>query len=835
MSYQVLARKWRPATFDQVVGQEHVLKALTHALEHNRLHHAYLFTGTRGVGKTSIARLLAKGLNCEQGVTATPCGQCDNCQEINQGRFVDLLEIDAASRTKVDDTREILDNVQYQPVRGRFKVYLIDEVHMLSRHSFNALLKTLEEPPEHVKFLLATTDPQKLPVTVLSRCLQFNLKSVTPKRIAGHLAKVLDAEQIAYDLPALDLLAQGADGSVRDGMSLTDQAIAHGAGELRLAQVQAMLGTLDSAYALKLLDTLCQGEPAQMLRILDEVESFAPDHDDLLRQMAAVLHQVALAQFSLKTHSDLASIEQLDQLASRLDREQIQLWYQILTQGRKDLALAPDPRSGLEMTLLRALAFAPVEPLPPLQARQVAPPVTVSAAPGDVVTASTAVAAPSLEATKPSQSAPADLEAPAVTVNSTSEALPSDAAPSAPQAVPVAQASAAVEPVAGAVRSATAPAAPEADEASLLAEQQVIRQQAEVMQSPASSEPVSTPAVAPPSDLNPPPFEQDEAAMAAEQAMLMAQAEEMIPYDAHFHEAAPSEPEPMVPPVEQEAAAAAEPALPAAGLPDLISQVLANQQSLSQRAAESSDSEAAAATPEPTLSKPSAARPKPEAVARGAAAAESNSASLTEAEDPMDRPPWVAAEDTPTAQVRAETDASADKPALRLVETQPSPEPRAEPQVAKTQVPAESASEAMAPPASDDERELDWQWYSAMAKLGIGARPRQLAVNSVLSRQDDRICLSLRSDQRHLNNESVIAPLKHSLEQLWQTEITLTIEIADKPGRETPLEIRRRRHKERLVQAREELLADPAIAWFQAEMDAKLIEESVSYQTPETH
>ncbi|MCL2915670.1 DNA polymerase III subunit gamma/tau [Shewanella corallii] len=359
MSYQVLARKWRPANFDQVVGQSHVLHALTNALSQQRLHHAYLFTGTRGVGKTSLARLFAKGLNCETGVTANPCGKCPSCVEIAEGRFVDLIEVDAASRTKVDDTRELLDNVQYRPTRGRFKVYLIDEVHMLSRSSFNALLKTLEEPPEHVKFLLATTDPQKLPVTVLSRCLQFNLKSLTQDDIAGQLNHVLTQEQLPFEPQALTLLAKSANGSMRDALSLTDQAIAFGAGQVMLQQVQTMLGTIDEQQVVALLDALLKGDVAHLMHLTAQILSYGADADEVLRSLLELLHQVTLTQFAPAAAQMSLYSDQIKQFASVLKPEQIQLYYQILLTGRKDLPHAPDPKSGLEMALLRAIAFLP--------------------------------------------------------------------------------------------------------------------------------------------------------------------------------------------------------------------------------------------------------------------------------------------------------------------------------------------------------------------------------------------------------------------------------------------------------------------------------------------
>ena len=360
MSYQVLARKWRPRSFQELVGQSHVLQALVNALDQDRLHHAYLFTGTRGVGKTTIARIFAKCLNCEQGVSSTPCGQCPACKEIDEGRFVDLIEVDAASRTRVEDTRELLDNVQYAPTRGRYKVYLIDEVHMLSSHSFNALLKTLEEPPPHVKFLLATTDPQKLPVTILSRCLQFSLKNMTPERIVGHLEHILKQEQIPCEPPALWQLARSADGSMRDALSLTDQAIAFGNGRIREVEVGAMLGTIDQGQVLKMVTALASGNAAHILRTVSALAEYSPDYLAVLDDMLCLLHRVAIAQaVPDAVDNSQGDREQVVALAGAMTAEDVQLYYQIGLVGKKDLPLAPDPRGGFEMALLRMLAFRP--------------------------------------------------------------------------------------------------------------------------------------------------------------------------------------------------------------------------------------------------------------------------------------------------------------------------------------------------------------------------------------------------------------------------------------------------------------------------------------------
>ncbi|UXZ98299.1 DNA polymerase III subunit gamma/tau [Pseudomonas phytophila] len=362
MSYQVLARKWRPRSFREMVGQTHVLKALINALDSQRLHHAYLFTGTRGVGKTTIARIIAKCLNCETGITSTPCGTCSVCREIDEGRFVDLIEIDAASRTKVEDTRELLDNVQYAPSRGRFKVYLIDEVHMLSSHSFNALLKTLEEPPPYVKFILATTDPQKLPATILSRCLQFSLKNMTPERVVEHLTHVLGVENVPFEDDALWLLGRAADGSMRDAMSLTDQAIAFGEGKVMATDVRAMLGTLDHGQVFDVLTALIDGDARSLLEAVRHLAEQGPDWNGVLSEILNVLHRVAIAQALPEGvdngHGDR---DRVLALAQALPAEDVQFYYQMGLIGRRDLPLAPDPRGGFEMVLLRMLAFRPAD------------------------------------------------------------------------------------------------------------------------------------------------------------------------------------------------------------------------------------------------------------------------------------------------------------------------------------------------------------------------------------------------------------------------------------------------------------------------------------------
>lgn len=458
MSYQVLARKWRPRSFKDLVGQGHVLKVLINALDSGRLHHAYLFTGTRGVGKTTLARILAKCLNCEAGVSSTPCGECGACVGIDEGRFVDLIEVDAASRAKVDETRELMDNVQYSPTAGRHKVYLIDEVHMFSKHSFNALLKTLEEPPPHVKFLLATTEPKRIPITILSRCLQFNLKHLTAEEIEGQLQTIMEAENVPAEGASAALLAAAADGSMRDALSLLDQAISYGNGRLEEAQMRDMLGAIDSNELRGLLDDIIRRDAGGLFARINKVAELAPDYDALLAELLSILHDTAVAQALPKT-PELAG-EIAAGFASRLKKEDVQLYYQIALNGRRDLYMAPDQKMGFEMTLIRMLAFRPLQ-----DAASTASGAGPGAASGREKAPRPAEAAPLAPVSAPS--APPVAPAPSVAAVKTAPPAPVSAPPVPPPAVeapPPAPVSAPSSPPATPAPSAavakTAPPAP---------------------------------------------------------------------------------------------------------------------------------------------------------------------------------------------------------------------------------------------------------------------------------------------------------------------------------------------------------------------------------------
>ena len=514
MSYQVLARKWRPRSFREMVGQTHVLKALINALDHQRLHHAYLFTGTRGVGKTTIARIMAKCLNCEQGVSSTPCGECSVCREIDEGRFIDLIEVDAASKTKVEDTREMLDNVQYMPTRGRYKVYLIDEVHMLSTSSFNALLKTLEEPPPYVKFLLATTDPQKLPATVLSRCLQFSLKNMPPEPIVGHLQNVLTSENIPFEDDALWLLGRAADGSMRDAMSLTDQAVSFGDGSVLADDVRAMLGTLDQGQIYGVLKALIAGDARAALSAVAHLAEHGPDWAGVLAEILNALHRIAIAQLMPDAiDNGQGDREQVLELAAIVPAEDVQFYYQLGLIGRRDLPLAPDPRDGFEMVLLRMLAFRPASlPGTPPTTTLVQPEPANSAADGQNTTAqATTTASRSLAQQPALPDTPVASSSQAQVDTVVAESASASESPVTPNAVPVDQA-----PVAAPAEEIHAPWEEQPDSVAIEPPTVAAQPVASSAQDPALTAPASRPATA----------RADAQATTTQQSATVAQAEQ---------------------------------------------------------------------------------------------------------------------------------------------------------------------------------------------------------------------------------------------------------------------------------------------------------------------
>ncbi|MEZ6960218.1 MULTISPECIES: DNA polymerase III subunit gamma/tau [unclassified Aeromonas] len=853
MSYQVLARKWRPHTFEQVVGQQHVLTALTNALDQGRLHHAYLLSGTRGVGKTTIARILAKSLNCEQGISSHPCGVCDTCREIDQGNFVDLLEIDAASRTKVEDTRELLDNVQYRPARGRFKVYLIDEVHMLSRHSFNALLKTLEEPPPYVKFLLATTDPQKLPITILSRCLQFHLKSLDQTQIAKQLEWVLDQEGQPFEPRALLALAKAADGSMRDALSLTDQALAHGNGSVRLDSVLAMLGTLDHRHLHQLLEAILrQDAPATMAKIT-EIATLGPDFDQLHAELEGLLHRIAMAQLlPASVQEQGADADALLQLAKAMSPEEVQLCYQIVLGGRKDLPWAPDGRTALEMTCLRMLAFSPrrevlhpasLSALPPSMAP--APVAEMGTLPGKLPAAehgalpaaseAASVAAPNPQAAapvvEPAEVASFEEEAQAAELFSQQDELLREAAgmgyqPDATLADdavssgelqapahgdnpgegmdplasgPAGQAPAMVVPVASMasqVEAEPAPVSMVSSMQSLLGKRNMLRSRQR------GQDPVVT---------TPAPRAVPVAPARSAAAMPAAPA---IP---------PSQPAPQPSPQSQSRQSAAQrtPAMGQYGeLPPVDLYVDGYDEGGDNGDYEEYLSQSFMASPMPT---PSAAP------AGGNAAAQ-----VSQSAQASDLPPWdlegqpsyqpgvqaaPAAAEVPPSAIATPASVADSEPAQPVMETIDWDE------LESDDIPQEGEASRLIP--SSLLSNCGDPWAELIAHTQVGGRLRQLAINSVMTREGDRVLLTLKPEQRHLVSDKARADLAEiigpALGQPVQVEVTLGVV----PEQETPLEIEHRLYLGVREQVTRDLEQDPNIQFLIQRFGAELHRESI--------
>ena len=792
MGYQVLARKWRPHTFHEVVGQQHVLTALINALDQGRLHHAYLFSGTRGVGKTTIARILAKCLNCEQGVSSTPCGQCDSCREIDQGNFVDLLEIDAASRTKVEDTRELLDNVQYRPARGRYKVYLIDEVHMLSRHSFNALLKTLEEPPPYVKFLLATTDPQKLPITILSRCLQFHLKALNREQIVEQLVRVLDAESQPYELPALAAMAKAADGSMRDALSLTDQALAHGSGHVHLDQVLAMLGTLDHRHLHQMLQLLAQLQGPALMAKVNEVALLGPDFELVHAELASLLHRIALAQLLGVSADPLAlDSDQVLALAKTFTAEEIQLYYQIALTGRREFPLAPDGRSALEMTLLRMLAFSPRKPgsaarlqPPSTHAELITPPVSAPAA-----------SAPAYGAAVAPVSAPV-------------------AAAASPAIVPI-------EPADDGPIVSDSDEDSSADALALFAEQQRLLAEADQWrdnQEPASgSEPVYERASAP-NDNEAPVAGSGLNQLLQVRNRLRSQQSKDQPSGAQSQGIQPAvrggdaigrpmphavAPRPQTPMTEQRPAAA----LPATQTEEPApSRAVGGGVATMRQAAQPAMADDLPPWEMPPADAYLESMPEP-----------------SEAADQAVADSYAAPDPTISAQVPASTPVRPSM-ATSAVRGQPAAAPT------MTVPPTVVAT----PTGQSDER---WHsqdlllgsgdpWSELIAASGVGGRLRQLALHACRQVEGDCWILTLPAEQRHLVSDKAIAALADGFSQHLGQPVQIQI-VLDNPAAPTPAQIERQRYAQLLVQAQQDLTQDPHIQFLIQRFGAQLDADSI--------
>ena len=842
MSYQVLARKWRPATFEQLVGQSHVLQALTNALSQQRLHHAYLFTGTRGVGKTTLARLFAKGLNCEQGITAHPCGKCASCIEIAEGRFVDLIEVDAASRTKVDDTRELLDNVQYRPTRGRFKVYLIDEVHMLSRSSFNALLKTLEEPPEHVKFLLATTDPHKLPVTVLSRCLQFNLKSLNLNEIQGQLNNVLTKEHIKFEENALALLAKSANGSMRDALSLTDQAIAFGAGKVMLKQVQTMLGTIDDKQVIALFNGLVNGDIANLMDVTSQVLSFGADADEVLRSLLELLHQITLTQFAPAAAQLSIYQDQIIDFAKQLTPEQIQLYYQLLLTGRKDLPHAPDPKSGLEMALLRAVAFIPERSVTHWdggsfdddernisnsntnQNSQTNKPVINKQEPN------TAEANP--VETSPVKAIPIEASQMKASDSTVDNLSSNENALTKQDNISAEQDHYLNDHFANEQNFYSTETIQKNGNDSLLAEQSLIVSQAHSMgyQDQTESSIAST------SNFDISDVIDDKIELSELSTLKLAEEHEQVNQEA-----------------------SADP------LDDILDAVLKSRESLmSQLSINESENKSVVATPtkKPLTPKKSMAvktAPSNDIEANSHSFSPENvrtvrthkvdvsdihinDKSTTSCSDD-DLPPWEERQDSKTLVADTGTqnvqpidanphnflESATENAETQIGLAQKNIEAHANTQIVQQDLIHEESTTLISDLNELQGEPLDLHWYKQITLLNIGGRIRQLAVNSVCLNWSEQVVLLLKPDQKHLSVKAAVEQLQQALANLLDKSVTVDIQIGVVPQRETPREVRHRFHQELLNQAQNRLMQDDNVCWLSQNMGATLESDTLVY------
>ncbi|QUM77111.1 DNA polymerase III subunit gamma/tau [Moritella sp. 24] len=795
MSYQVLARKWRPHNFQQVVGQQHVLTALVNALEQDRLHHAYLLSGTRGVGKTTIARILAKSLNCEKGITSKPCGECSTCVEIDQGSYVDLLEIDAASRTKVEDTRELLDNVQYKPARGRFKVYLIDEVHMLSKHSFNALLKTLEEPPEYVKFLLATTDPQKLPITILSRCLQFHLKSLTTEQISQQLVHILSREHCQYELSALNSIAKAADGSMRDALSLTDQALSHGAGEVLHQTVLDMLGTLDHSHMLQLLQLIVNGDANKCMAKIAEVSSLGPDFDQLHVELASLLHRIAMAQILPSSVVDTEHADKVKALCDLMSPEDVQLYYQISLTGRKELPLAPDPRSALEMTILRMLAFRP-------QGRLQAPERDITP---------TAVAI-----------------APAVQVQ-----------PPVEQAQVVTQVQPPVEQA-----QVVTQVQPPVEQAQVVTQVQPPIEQAQVVaQAQPQFEPQQSQVMSEPSDeivtnLN---LEQDELLQAA-QAMghvepIIEEQVNIAPQQAYIapQQTVQANPQAAAPNVEPE---------------NSVDQgrktrnFLRSRLGTTAKKSTAAKSEQAQSSYVPPKKAVAPVRQNTQASQNrfNAPTASQNMQQQQAPSQQQSAPAWQ--ELPPLDSYQDQGDYQHQSQGQGDYHQAPYPEQNfSEPVVRQldrfSQVPVDindlspsfqpqkSGKTTTTAPLDNKLRDETDPWCCYINQMSLGGRVRQLALHSVMEQEPGRVTLTMNPDQRYFANDKSRQQLSEALEQVLSEPVELVINFGENPNKSTPAQLEEIIYQQRLANATKNLYDDKYIQFFMNRLGAVVDDSSI--------
>jgi DNA polymerase-3 subunit gamma/tau len=929
MSYQVLARKWRPAKFEQMVGQSHVLMALTNALSQQRLHHAYLFTGTRGVGKTSLARLFAKGLNCETGVTATPCGECSSCIEIAQGRFVDLIEVDAASRTKVDDTRELLDNVQYRPSRGRFKVYLIDEVHMLSRSSFNALLKTLEEPPEHVKFLLATTDPHKLPVTVLSRCLQFNLKSLSQDEISKQLEYVITQEKLPFELQALSLLAKAANGSMRDALSLTDQAIAFGSGQVMLTQVQTMLGSIDEQHVLALLKALCDADVGPLMQTVAKVLAFGADAEEVLRSLLELLHQITLTQFAPAAAQQSLFSEQILAFAQQLAPEQVQLYYQMLLNGRKDLPFAPDPKSGLEMALLRAVAFTPEKQvkrwvtttpanidLSVIDHSSTSAQEVIETGPKPDVLPQThndlTIAVPAIQAEELPTPEVEDIDVlddiavepslvaeqallldqaqslgfnslPPKSVDVQSDQLINDDVDKAAEA-DVVSATSSDDVVHNADTEATVESNTE-NLANDITESEEVAEQPTLVPSKADTNTVENSQSSDSADkssldaysfmdydeaddpsMEYQPSDHDEyvafsVSNEITEANNVTEASESMSEPKTVNHLVDNNSDLMSDNARQNLTSADD------NLDDFLDEVLASRDSLiadvgvlqqqeelakkeSTKTISSRVSKAAAASTSTTAANESSDKSE-QAEFSAPTANEASSVTLNGIDKSKVvadyRPPWVAPKEgeivnafadinqetkpaveatfQPSSSVSQQAGHQHQKPASAQITRSLA----ADPQNINAEPVIQSNVLAKFEPHSIQGDEVDLHWYKIMTNVSVGGRVRQLGVNSVCPTLSNPIVLVLKPDQKHLSAQTAIDQLQVALSEYLERPTEVEIQIGVVPKRETPLELRKRFHRELITQAQQSILLDDNVQWMIQHLSAQLDSDTIEY------